>query len=71
MELKHFSNELKGWEEKNETIAFPLVKITSNAVYFDGMTFVKISDDEMHVYVEIKADNKTSEFLFTYNRVKN
>ena len=38
MQLKHFGSDFKGWEEKDETVDFKLVKIEKYAVYFDGMT---------------------------------
>jgi len=71
-ELKHFNEDLKGWEEKDETVAFPLVKYTDDVAYFDGITFEKISEDEMHVFVIIEQDDEeTEEVSFVYHRVKN
>ncbi len=69
LQLKHFHSDLKGWEEKDETVDFPLVKITESNVYFDGMTFEKVSDNEMNVYVRIKqADNASEEMKFNYHK---
>ena len=34
LQLKHFDNNLRGWEAKNETLDFPLIKITSTQVIF-------------------------------------
>ncbi len=68
LELKHFSNELKGWEDKDEVVQFPLVEITKNAVYFDGLTFKRINENEMHVFVDIKSNEKTSEVVFVYKK---
>lgn len=69
LQLKHFHSNLKGWEEKDETVDFPLVKITENRVYFDGMTFEKVSDNEMNVYVRIKqTDNVSEEMKFNYHK---
>jgi len=62
LELKHFSNELKGWESKNEVISFPLVKIEKNIAYFDGMTFQKVDKDNLNIYVSIEG----KEVLFSY-----
>ena len=44
LRLKHFHGDLKGWEEKDETVDFPLVKLDGQTAYFDGMTFEKVSD---------------------------
>lgn len=68
LRLKHFHDDLKGWEEKNETVDFPLVKVTENRVYFDGFTFEKISDTEMNVYVVIGPEENLQEAKFPYKR---
>lgn len=68
LELKHFTNELKGWETKDQTVAFPLVEITQSAIYFDGMTFKKVSANEMHVFVDIENNGKHSEAVFIYKK---
>jgi hypothetical protein len=69
LQLKHFNNDLKGWETKDETVDFLLVKITDLAVYFDGMTFEKVNDHEMNVYVLMnEKDGSTNELKFNYKR---
>ena len=67
-QLKHFGNDFKGWEEKDETIDAKLVKIESNRVYFDQFTFEKISDSEINIYVVIKEEGKTEEVKFNYKK---
>ncbi|MFC4347937.1 DUF6265 family protein [Kordiimonas lipolytica] len=47
LQLKHFHGDLRGWEEKDETVNFPLVKVTDTALYFDGFTIERVSDDAM------------------------
>nr|WP_321233232.1 DUF6265 family protein [uncultured Psychroserpens sp.] len=69
LQLKHFDHNLKGWETKNETVDFPLKKITSNQVIFKGMSFEKVSDNEMNVYVDIKNDDGKVEIVkFNYKK---
>jgi len=69
LQLKHFHNDLKGWETKDETIDFPLIKITPDKVIFKGMTFEKISENEMNVYVDIKQEDGTVENVkFNYTK---
>lgn len=71
MQLKHFHGDLKGWEERDETIDFKLVKIEDGRVFFDGLTFERVSDNEMNVYVVIsEEDGKTQEATFNYKKVK-
>ena len=69
LRLKHFYADLRGWEEKDETHDFRLVKVTEDKVYFDGFTFEKVSDDEITIYVRISDDEKTEEVPFYYKRI--
>lgn len=68
LQLKHFGPDLKGWETKDETIDFPLKEITSTKVVFEGMTFEKVSDKEMNVYVDIEENGKTETVKFNYKK---
>ena len=71
LQLKHFHGDLKGWEEKDETEDFKLVKLEKNKIYFDGLTFEKINNNEMNVYVVIKRkDGTNDEIKFNYKRFK-
>lgn len=70
MRLKHFDPNLKGWEEKDETVNFKLVKLSPGKVFFDGLTFERISENEMNVYVRFESDEQDSEGKFNYHRVK-
>ena len=69
LRIKHFDKDLKGWEEKD--IEFPLVKIEKNKVYFDGLTFEKINEDELNIYVIFKDEGKEEvEMKFNYKSAK-
>lgn len=69
LQLKHFHGNIKGWEEKDETVDFKLVKIEGNRVYFDDFTFEKISENEINLYVVVGQDDGTSkEVKFNYKR---
>lgn len=70
MRLKHFDPQLKGWEEKDETVDFKLVKLSPGKVFFDGLTFERISENEMNVYVRFESDEQHSEGKFNYHRDK-
>jgi len=63
LQLKHFNNDLKGWESKDDTVDFPLKEITPTKVIFEGMTFKKISDNEMNVYVDMHEKDGTIETM--------
>ena len=69
LQLKPFDNNLKGWETKNETIDFPLITITPTHVIFKGMSFEKVSVNEMNIYMDIKNDNGGIEIVkFNYRK---
>ena len=69
LQLKHFSQDLKGWEEKDQTVDFSLVKIEEDAAYFDGFTIRKISADEVHMFVVFEREPELKEASFKYKRV--
>ncbi|RLD27308.1 MAG: hypothetical protein DRI75_09860 [Bacteroidetes bacterium] len=69
LQLKHFNNDLKGWETKDETVDFPLKEITATKVVFEGMTFEKISNNEMNVFVDMHNDDGTTKTL-KFNYIK-
>ena len=69
LQLKHFDPDLQGWEEKDETIDFPLVKVEANRLFFDEFTIERISDKEINMYVLIEEeDGTTNEVKFNYHR---
>ncbi|MCB0371789.1 MAG: hypothetical protein KDD31_02135 [Muricauda sp.] len=70
LQLKHFDGNLRGWEERDTTIDFKLVKLERNKAYFEGLTMERVSKDQMNVYVLIEQDGKTEEILFEYKRVR-
>ena len=68
--LKHFNKDLTGWEEKDKTVDFKLVKVTDNKVYFNGLTLERINDNEINIYVAIEQEGNTTEEKFNYKRVE-
>jgi hypothetical protein len=61
LRLKHFHANLKGWEKKDETVEFRLVKITNKKVYFDNLTFEKVGENEMNIFVVIEDGEEKEE----------
>lgn len=69
LQLKHFNNDLTGWETKDETVDFSLIEITPNKVIFEGMIFERIGDKEMNVYVDIhNEDGSIENVKFNYRK---
>lgn len=69
LQLKHFDSGLRGWEEKDETVDFKLVKLENNKVFFEGLTMERTSDSSFKAYVLIANQGKSEEALFDYRRV--
>ncbi|WP_047418436.1 DUF6265 family protein [Cellulophaga sp. Hel_I_12] len=69
LQLKHFGADLKGWEEKDETQDFKLIKKEKNKLYFDGLTYEKISATEMNAHVvTVHKDGSKSEITFNFKK---
>jgi len=71
LRIKHFDRQMRGWEEKDKSVEFPLVDIKENRVYFDGLTFEKINEDQINVYVLLEEEgSEPVEVSFPYFRKK-
>ncbi|MEP7336165.1 MAG: DUF6265 family protein [Acidobacteriota bacterium] len=69
--LKHFNPDLTGWEEKEKSIAFPLVAKKDGMLYFDGITFKPEGKDAVTIYlaIENRKEGKVTEAVFRLTRV--
>lgn len=68
LRLKHFDPDLTGWESRDETVDFPLIRFTDTALFFDGLTFERDGDDRILVYLAMSGDDGTREETFEYVR---
>jgi hypothetical protein len=66
LKLKHFDNELKGWEEKDETENYAFLKMEGRKVFFNGLTYEYVSDNQMNVYLLFGNKEKKREVTFEY-----
>lgn len=69
LQLKHFDHGLRGWEEKDKTVDFKLVKLEKDIVFFEGLTLERTGDDSFKAYVLVSNKEKSEEVLFDYSRV--
>jgi hypothetical protein len=58
LRLKHFHADLKGWEERDEVRAFPLLRVTDTELWFDGITFRRVSENDLQVWVAIAGEHR-------------
>lgn len=67
--LKHFNADLKGWEEKNVTQDFRLVKISGETAWFEGFTIRRDKRDRYTIFVAMeRADGTVKEMEFNYRK---
>lgn len=70
LRLKHFDADLTGWEERDEVRTFPLLQIEPGKAWFEGMTFERVSADEIVIHLAIRRDDGShQEVEFRYQRV--
>lgn len=71
LRLKHFSNEFVGWEEKDESVEFPLIKVTESTAEFDGLVFRRINENRMDIDVRIgQGEGEPQVITFECHRVQ-
>lgn len=69
LRLKHFHPDMRGWEEQDEHVSFPLVAVRDGRVWFEGITF-EPRGDEVTIYLAIENHEIGSarEEVFRYRR---
>ena len=73
LKIKHFDGDFKGWEEKDISQKFALVKTGPNEVYFEGLTYQKTDDHSLAAFVAMhnsKKEVKELEFRFSEAKKK-
>jgi len=69
LRIKHFDKDLKGWEEKEESMETKLVEIKHQKAFFEGITFERTPNDQLYIYVIMDHEGKKQESIFTYHRI--
>lgn len=72
LRLKHFGPDLKGWEERDESMEFPLVAIRDQRIFFEGLTFERNGDQEVRIYLAVRGgpQGAVREETFRYVRTR-
>ena len=68
LKVKHFSPDFTAWEEKEDYVRFRFIRAEDDAVHFSGISFYRISDDEMHGYLAMKYQGEVREEKLVYRR---
>ena len=70
LKLKHYHADFRGWEEKDEHVSFPLVKLGEDVAYFSGLTYRLVAPDQLEVHVALDQDDKTQEERLLFRRAE-
>lgn len=69
MQLKHFTPDMIGWEEKDKFISFKLIKMENQKAYFEGLTIEKTSQGTLQIYLTLHdKSGKKWEESFTFSK---
>ncbi|MEM8996433.1 MAG: DUF6265 family protein [Acidobacteriota bacterium] len=67
LKIKHFNPDFSGWEEKDDFVSFPLVRVGTSEVFFSGLTFRR-TGDALEAYVVAGGENGRQELAFQFKR---
>ena len=68
LKIKHFSKDFEGWEDRDKSETFRLIKAEKNALYFSGISYIRPSEDELLIFVAFKQkDGSYREEVFDLN----
>lgn len=67
MRIKHFNPGLLGWEEKDESLAFPLIEVRDGTAWFHGLTLHR-DGDHLLIYLAMRRGGVMSEMEFRLRR---
>lgn len=66
--VRHFSPDFTAWEDKDQDVTLRLVKADEDAVHFSGISFYRISDDEVHAWLSFGSGESLREEQIVYRR---
>ncbi|MDJ0760523.1 MAG: DUF6265 family protein [Woeseiaceae bacterium] len=68
LRVKHFTSDFVAWEEKEDYVSFPLVRIDPDAIHFSGLSFYRIDDDTIEGYIVMRSESGVREEPLLYRR---
>jgi len=69
LRLKHFHPNLHAWEEPEEFVDFPLVRLEGRRAYFNGLTFDGTTPGELRIWLVLSQGGVRREEAFRLQRV--
>lgn len=66
--VRHFNPDFTAWEDREEVPVLRFVKADEGAVHFDGISFYRIGEDEVHAYLVFHKGDELTERKLVYRR---
>lgn len=66
--VRHFNPDFTAWEDKDEDVTLRFVKADEDAVHFSGISFYRISNDEVHAWLSFGSGDSLREEKIVYRR---
>lgn len=70
MKLKHFTPEMKSWEEKEDYVHFEMIEATADKLTLKGLVLERKSDTEMDISLKMKENGVVRTEVFHMKRVR-
>lgn len=70
MKVKHFTADFHSWENKEDFIRFPLVKLEKDVAYFSGLTLRRESEKSLKIYLVLSQGGVSNEEVFSFEAVE-
>lgn len=71
LRLKHFNRDLSGWEDNSaeSAVEFPLVAIEGDTAYFSGLTYERVGEEGLRIYLRLRSGEETRIETFELTRI--
>ena len=70
LKVKHFNPDFTAWEEKEDYIDFRFVSADDDVIHFSGISFYRLSKNEIHAWIRMRNGDRITEEKLVYRRVE-
>ena len=70
LKVKHFNPDFSAWEDREEYVDFRFVRADDDVIHFSGISFYRMSRNEIHAWIRMRNGDQISEEKLVYRRVE-
>ena len=70
LKVKHFNPDFSAWEDREEYVDFRFVSASEDVIHFSGISFYRMSRNEIHAWIRMRNGDRISEEKLVYRRVE-